>query len=296
MKERHTSTQGVLLSLAASLLFATIFYLSALVDVSANVVVAYRVIATVVLFALPLAGREFRGQLAEYWNSLTSHRWKPLLLPVLSALVGLQLWVFAWAPINGHALEASLGFLLLPIAMVFGGWLVLKDRLTTGQWIAVFLAMAAVVFKFLAAPQASWVTLVIAVGYPVYFIIRRLTGLDNPIAFGIEMAVLAPVAVFVVATAAIPVDQGHQTVALIAIGVAGTVAMVCYLAASRLLPLPLFGLLGYVEPVLLVAVALLLGERPSEVDLLVYGLLAIALFAITTDSFRKTQAGSQATN
>ncbi|BCQ62607.1 hypothetical protein PBOI14_43570 [Pseudomonas sp. Boi14] len=43
-------------------------------------------------------------------------------------------------------------------------------------------------------------------------------------------------------------------------------ALVCYIIASRLLAFSLFGLLSYVEPVLLLLVALLLGKasRPGN--------------------------------
>ncbi|XQN47855.1 permease, partial [Glutamicibacter creatinolyticus] len=70
------------------------------------------------------------------------------------------------------------------------------------------------------------------------------------------------------------------------IAVCGAVAMVAYLAASRLLPLPLFGLLSYLEPLILVAVALLLGERLAPTDLAVYGLLALALLILGFEALR----------
>jgi len=48
------------------------------------------------------------------------------------------------------------------------------------------------------------------------------------------------------------------------LGAISSTALVCYLAASRRLPLGVFGILGYVEPVLLFWVAfLLLGEPMS---------------------------------
>ena len=55
------------------------------------------------------------------------------------------------------------------------------------------------------------------------------------------------------------------------LGVLSTIALGSYLRASRYLPLALFGILGYVEPVLLVGVAvLLLGEAFSMQQLGTY--------------------------
>lgn len=48
------------------------------------------------------------------------------------------------------------------------------------------------------------------------------------------------------------------------IGLIGTPALAAYILASSYLNLSLFGLLGYVEPVLLVIVTMLLGERTAR--------------------------------
>ena len=57
--------------------------------------------------------------------------------------------------------------------------------------------------------------------------------------------------------------QGEPALHLLVplLGVLSAVALALYMAASRLLPLGLFGLLSYVEPLLLVVAALLMGER-----------------------------------
>ncbi|MCS6474513.1 EamA family transporter RarD, partial [Burkholderia thailandensis] len=57
-----------------------------------------------------------------------------------------------------------------------------------------------------------------------------------------------------------------------------TLALASYLKASRMLPMALFGILGYVEPVLLVAVSLLLlGETLSAAQLATYGPIWVAV-------------------
>lgn len=66
------------------------------------------------------------------------------------------------------------------------------------------------------------------------------------------------------------------------LGAISTLALASYLKASRMLPMALFGILGYVEPVLLVAVAVLvLGEALSWQQLATYAPIwaAVALTA-----------------
>ena len=81
-------------------------------------------------------------------------------------------------------------------------------------------------------------------------------------------------------------QSGAELSGLLAVGMIGGVAMVLYLAASSLLSMPVFGLLSYAEPVLQVVVAVLLGERMQGADLLVYGILAIALGLLAFEGFR----------
>ena len=63
-------------------------------------------------------------------------------------------------------------------------------------------------------------------------------------------------------------------------------AMALYLLASKWLPLSLFGLLSYVEPVLLVAVSWILGETLGWASLLTYGPILLALLFLAVDGRR----------
>ncbi|MCB1273083.1 MAG: permease [Leucobacter sp.] len=271
----------------AAVLFAVIFYLSGTLDASAEVTFGARILLTLVCYALALAHPGARRLLRAYWAQVTRSPRTLLLLPVLCALVGVQLWLFSWAPLHGHALDASLGFLLLPLAIVLGSRLVLRAEVTPMQWAAVCIAVLAVTIKFALTPQFSWVTAVVCIGYPAYFIARRRFGLDNPMAFGVEIAVIAPVALLLVWQGGPLPQETVGRLALVVVGLAGAAAMAAFLAASQLLSLPLFGLLGYLEPVLLVIVALMLGERLHGADLVVYGLLGVALAALAAEGFRR---------
>ena len=57
-------------------------------------------------------------------------------------------------------------------------------------------------------------------------------------------------------------------------------------SASRLLPFSLFGLLSYVEPVLLVAVALLLGDSLEAGQWLTYGPIWLAVAVLVLEGVK----------
>ncbi|MNV76975.1 hypothetical protein D3C71_1703630 [compost metagenome] len=70
------------------------------------------------------------------------------------------------------------------------------------------------------------------------------------------------------------------------LGIISALALVCYILASRLLPFSLFGLLSYVEPVLLVIVALLLGETINANQWLTYIPIWLAVMLLVLEGAR----------
>lgn len=291
MPVQRSSPKGVLASLLASVLFGGIFFLAAVLSSSAEVVFAWRVLATFVCYAAALLHPAARRALRVYGRRLRARWWMPVIALLLAANVAVQLWLFMWAPMNGHGLDASLGYLLLPITLVLCGRFLMRAHVSRMQWLVVALAGIAVAVKLAATPQLSWVTLVICIPYAIYFVVRQRFGLDGPIVFGVEIALMMPVAMaFLLLAEPGPLPAG-ELIGLIAMGFASAAAMTLYLGASSLLSMPVFGLLGYVEPVLLVVISLLLGERMQGADLLVYGILAVALTILAADGFRRARPG-----
>lgn len=280
---------GVLFSLAASALFGTIFLLAGISDASPEWLFAWRMIITLACYALLLLTRAGRRYGRAAWATVRRTRWMPLLLAATAFLVGVQMWLFAWAPAHGYALDATLGYLLLPIGLVFVGRIAFRDRVSALQWVAIGVAACAVLLSIVETAALSWVTAVIAAGYALYFGLRRRFRLEGPEVFAMEVALITPVAAALIASAW-QADAGAAPLPVLLFGLSGTAAMVMYLAAASRLSMPVFGLLTYVEPVLMFVVALLLGEHLSTTDVWVYLLLAVALAALGVDGIRRPRA------
>jgi chloramphenicol-sensitive protein RarD len=137
----------------------------------------------------------------------------------------------------------------------------------------------------------SWPTLLVAIGYPPYFVLRRKINQDSLAMFTVEMALLLPVAVVqVLSSASLTLISGRLAMwclLLPGLGALSTIALASYLKASRLLPVALFGILGYVEPVLLVLVSItLLGETLSAAQLATYVPIWVAVALTALHSVR----------
>ncbi|MET1116450.1 MAG: EamA family transporter RarD [Comamonas sp.] len=281
--------QGIVASVLASMLFGAIYWLSpALQPLDGEQVFGWRVLVTLPFTSLLLLAR--RGEiarLAAVWQRVRARPAMALALAASSALLGVQLWLFMWAPLQGRALPVSLGYFLLPLTMVLVGRMFYGERLSRAQGLATLLAALGVAHEVWHSGGMSWETWIVALGYPAYFALRR--RLDIPGAAGqwLDMALMLPVALWFIgrAPSSWPLLPAHPTLwaLLPLLGVISTVALALYMAASRRLPLGLFGLLSYVEPVLLVLVALLLGESLQPGQGPTYGLVFAAIAVLLAE-------------
>ena len=271
---------------SAVLFGALVYGVTLLEPMTAEEIGGWRIVITVPCLTLflvfsggwRLARREI-GRVAKH----------PLLIVGLiatSGLIGVQFWLFMWAPMHGRALEVSLGYFLFPLIMVLVGRLVYRERVLPLQWLAAAVAAAGVIHEIVAVGGLGWETLVVAIGYPVYFVIRRWLRFDNLFGLWSDMFILLPVAIVFIATGTLSFAALGENPTLWwmlpVVGVLGALALLLYIHASKLLSFSLFGLLSYVEPLLVLVAALLLGERllPGEWFTYVPIWLAVAILIV----------------
>ncbi|NBA93441.1 EamA family transporter RarD [Pseudomonas sp. R5(2019)] len=284
-------SKGIISSVTASALFAVMyFYTSLLTPLSGEEVFGWRMLLTLPCVTLfMLVSRDFSLAI----GLLRRIREKPLLLLGAigtSSLMGVQLWLFLWAPLHGRSLEVSLGYFLLPLTMVLTGRLVYGERLSYLQTVAVCCAMVGVGHELYQHGSFAWETLLVASGYPLYFVLRRKCRTDHLGGLWVDMCLMMPVALaFVLAGPASGSDlQEHPALYWLipGLGMISALALISYVLASRLLAFSLFGLLSYVEPVLLVGVALLLGESIGPDQWFTYLPIWLAVVVLILEGFK----------
>lgn len=283
--------QGVVASVVASCIFGGIYFLAPLLlPLSGAQIFGWRMLVTI---PFTTAWLIYSGQGPAAWALLqrVAQRWSFALMLLLSSiLAGVQLWLFMWAPLHGHALPVSLGYFLLPLALVLAGRLVFQERLTVWQTIAAALSGCGVLWEVWREGGLAWSTWVVLIGYPSYFVLRRLLKTNTLAGHWLDVVLMLPVCAwfaFADNSAGATGWQAVQTTtalhALIPLlGISSALALALYMTANRLLPMGLFGLLSYVEPMLLVVAALLMGERIQAGQETMYVLIAagVALLAL----------------
>ncbi|WP_077046901.1 EamA family transporter RarD [Pseudomonas sp. KK4] len=284
-------SKGIALSVSASVLFAVMYYYTSLLTPLSGVeIFGWRMLLTVPCMTVFMGVSGEWRRVADLLRRIGA---KPKLVAGLilsSALLGVQLWLFMWAPLNGYSLDVSLGYFLLPLAMVLTGRIAYGERLSYLQKVAVFFASLGVVNEVYQVGGFSWATLVVVIGYPLYFVLRKWLKTDNLGGLWVDMTLMLPIAYGFVHGG----DQGFgvfdQYPALAwlipLLGLISASALVVYIIASRLLPFSLFGLLSYVEPVLLLGVALLLGESIKSGEWLTYIPIWLAVVVLVFEGFK----------
>lgn len=281
--------KGVLLSLLASVLFGSMYYYTTLLSpLNGEEIFGWRMLLTLPVMSI-FIGLSGDWALIKPIVVRLKTEWKLwLVLPVSSLLLGIQLWLFLWAPLHGHALNVSLGYFMMPLVMVLIGRFYYKDSLSRWQHGAVLLAAMGVTNAVIQAGGFSWTSLLVCLGYPYYFILRSQFKIDHLGGLWFDMLLMLPLAVyFALAGQAfneITTIDFYLPMLIVVLGVLSAAALIAYILASKLLPFSLFGLLGYVEPVLLVMVAFLIGESISKQEWPTYIAIWLALALLASES------------
>lgn len=279
---------GVVAAITSSSLFAVVFILSAYLDFTANVLFGWRTFFTVaMLLGFLLITRRWGGVRVLVRRIVD----RPIIgaaLLLTAAMLGLQQWLFTWAPGQGRGLPVALGYFAMPIMLALVGRIVFKERLGPWRVAAVTVAALAVAYQIWLVGGLSWETLVVALGYPVYFAVRRLAAIGGSAGLTAEMTLTLPVALLLLAlddpTLSTLRDPG-VALSLTGFGVVASAALLLYIAASQFLPMSVFGLLSYLEPILLaIAAALVLGEPLSARELPTYIAIGAALVLLAVET------------
>lgn len=197
--------------------------------------------------------------------------WKPLVRGISDAqregksvlgwhaLSGVLLasnWLlYVWATLNGRILEGALGYYLNPFFNMLFGYLWFGERHTRRQKQAIALALAGTAVQFPAAGVFPWISLVLAVTFSLYAVVRKRAPLDGKTGLVVETAMMAPVALgwLVVTSPGIAAAFGGtpgNMLLVIGSGLVTALPLLFFGHAARTIPLGTLGMLQFLGPTL----------------------------------------------
>jgi len=281
---------GLWLGLGAYGLWGVLpLYFKALVHVPSTEIVAHRILWSLV----------FLGALVSIWRRWGAIRAavtrpRVMLTLIATALLIAANWlIYIWAVVNGHVLEGSLGYYLNPLINVLLGVVLLKERLSLAQKLAVALAGAGVAVLAVGAGEGIWISLSLAVSFALYGFLRKVAPVDSLEGLSIETAILAPVALAWVLWLEANGTGGwgswglRTDILLIVAGAVTAVPLLLFAAAAKHLPYSTLGFLQYIAPSIQFLLAVLLfGERLTLAHIICFAAIWTALVIFAGDGIR----------
>ena len=248
-------SSGILYGLSAYVLWGMFpLFFKQLQAASAIEVVLHRMVWSLVFVLIVLA-------VLRRWSWLGDVRRSPALLGkfAVSALLLAGNWLsYVWAVNNGHVLDASLGYFILPLINVALGFIFLHERPRKAQWVAFALAATGVLWMAVQSGHVPWLALLIAMTFGFYGLMRKTATLGALEGMSLETMLLAPLAVVALLWAGPsgpgsqwPAHDAHTWLFFLLSGPVTAIPLLLFAAGARRVPLSTMGFLQYITPSIL---------------------------------------------
>ncbi|MEO1583912.1 MAG: EamA family transporter RarD [Planctomycetota bacterium] len=293
-----TRRAGIAYALAAYGLWGVFPVYFKLVDhVAADEILAHRIVWSVGVCAAMLA---WAGRWHNVRTILRSKR-SLAALAVSAVLVAINWLCFIYAVLTDRILEASLGYFINPLVSIVLGLVVLRERLTPLQWVAVGFALAGVA-TMTRGEGLPWIAITVAVTFGFYGLVRKRAAPGPLAGLFVETSLLAPIAAGYLAW--LWFSHERQLVfasggwddrgLLVAAGLMTTLPLLWFAAAAKRLPLSLVGIFQYIAPTCQFAIGLVYGEPFPPHRAAAFALIWLGVVVFAGASLRSAARRSQA--
>ncbi len=269
-------------------IFPLFFHL--LREIPATEVLLHRVVWSFVLVSLILL---LLGRLSRIRQSL-SQAGVLQGLALSSALVSVNWLIYIWSVAQGRVIESSLGYFLTPLISVFLARVILKEQLTAARKLAIWLAVAGLLWLVIRLGYLPWISIALAVSFGLYGLVRKQIAVDSLTALVIETALMLPFALlywmYLAQNNLASFDLSFNNISLLLMmsGVVTALPLLLFASAAKRLSLSALGFMMYINPTLQFLIAVFVLQESFDVNQLV-GFLFIwmALFVFGKDSVKR---------
>jgi chloramphenicol-sensitive protein RarD len=196
---------------------------------------------------------------------------------------------FVYAVNHDLTLQASLGYYINPLVNVMIGFLIFKERFRFMQWIAIVIAICAVILFALEVGRLPYWSFVLVITFTGYGIVHRFNPTKSTIALFVETLTMLPIALlflYSVGSAGKLASYSTAFVFLIALsGLLTVVPLLLFSGAARRIPFSTLGLCHYISPTGQFLCAVVVFREPMlPLQWACFVLIWIALILLSYDS------------
>ena len=255
--------------------------------------VGWRIIWTLPFCLIIVA---FRKQFGEVLSALKDR--KILLTLVVSAtLIGINWFAYVWAVQTGHVYAASLGYYINPLLNVLLGTLILGEKLSKRQWVAVGFAASGVAILAAGALTTLWISLTLAFSFGTYGLLRKQVAVGALPGLTIESTLLLlPSTLVVLYYAGLPagssftIDIPFSMIIMLG-GVVTAVPLLLFSVATKRMNYSTLGFVQFLAPTIVFLLGLFVfKEELKPVQLACFILIWTALAIFVCDMWSRRES------
>jgi len=220
-------------------------------------------------------------------------------LALSSFLLTLNWGIYIWAVSVDRVVEASLGYYMTPLVVVFFGVFILKEKLRITQKLSLGLAAIGVAILTFAFGQLPLVAFGLALSWGTYSLIKKRLDAGSLETLSVEMLfALIPSGIYMFYLMSNNQAQfGSElwfSLILTTAGLVTIVPLLMFNSAATTLPLTLLGLLGYINPTIMFLVGFIVFHEPLTFSK-IFGFVFIwgALILLGIDMYRSGRSIDQ---
>lgn len=285
----NNTIKGIQIAILSNLLFGVLYlYSDWMKPIDGTAVFAWRMVSMAICLWLMLILSGNMRLFIQFMRRLgkSTPKWLGLLLP--APILASQLWLFMWAPVNGYGVDVAMGYFLFPLMMALFGWLFLGEKLNLMQWAALAVVAVGVLYEVWQTGSFSWATVWVFSTYPFYYLPRKHQKIPALMGLLFDLTLIAPCCLFYLVIsgdiqALVSLPKLWLLVPML--GLISALALRFNLHAGQLLPVIIFSMLSYLEPLFLFLLAVfVLHETISATALFTYSLIWCGLMMTLLDS------------
>ncbi|MFZ6753701.1 EamA family transporter RarD [Undibacterium sp. Dicai25W] len=243
--------KGILLAGSAYTIWGLFpLYFKALHSVPSLEILLNRMLWSLLFLAIVLTWRK-------QWGWLAMVRRQPKLIAsfALSAVLLSSNWfIYIWAVNDGKVIDSSLGYFMTPLVNILIGSVLLKEKLRSGQWLAISFAALGVAWMTFQTGHLPWIGLALAATFGTYGLLRKTAALGALEGLSLETAIFFPFAFGYLTWLTMHgqnalVSAGTDVKILLALsGPITAIPLLMFAAGARRIPMTTLGLLQYIAP------------------------------------------------
>lgn len=263
-----------------------------LASVNAVYILAQRIIWSLVIMGLYLAGTRSLGEIKAAFTDKTTF-WKSVASGVL---ITLNWGIYIYAVNSGHVLDASMGYFIEPVIVALIGLIAFREKPTKGEWITFVFALGGILYLLATTGKLPILALAIATPFAIYGAVKKNLNLTAQTSLFMETLLMTPFALgfswwwSAHVGGYDAVMNGTAFWLLPACGLVTSIPLLLFNMGVKEIPYYFSGILMYINPTLQFLTGLYMGEPMDANRLIAFVIIWIGVLFTMADKIKIIRA------